>query len=140
MNSSICLSISEHHQEEWDPMWNATTIITGLISLMNTETAHYHNWVNMPYQSIKKIADESAAKVRATKIYKDYFKEFQAVIGISKTKNEEEKQSELIEGSDDNVNTSASSNEQIGAVMAKEELIDEREVSCCLCYNLLTQA
>ena len=23
---SICLSISEHHPESWDPMWNATTI------------------------------------------------------------------------------------------------------------------
>ena len=31
-NKSICLSISAHHKEQWDPVWSVRTIISGFIS------------------------------------------------------------------------------------------------------------
>ena len=38
---SICLSMSEYHPETWNPLWSASSIISGLLSFMveNTETA-----------------------------------------------------------------------------------------------------
>ena len=32
--ASICLSISEHHPESWDPIWTVRAIIVGFISFM----------------------------------------------------------------------------------------------------------
>jgi len=38
-NTSICLSISEYHPESWNPAWKIESIITALISFMNSEDA-----------------------------------------------------------------------------------------------------
>jgi len=33
----ICFSMSDFHPEQWNPMWNIGTILTGLVSFMNSE-------------------------------------------------------------------------------------------------------
>jgi ubiquitin-conjugating enzyme E2 J2 len=33
----ICLSMSDYHPETWNPVWNTETIITALISFMNSD-------------------------------------------------------------------------------------------------------
>ena len=64
-NVSICLSISEHHQEQWDPMWNATTIITGTISMMQPGMSGFHNWEpDRSVEEIVKIAQKSKQAVK----------------------------------------------------------------------------
>ena len=37
VNEPICLSISEHHPESWDPTWTIRSIIIGLISFFLTD-------------------------------------------------------------------------------------------------------
>lgn len=36
-DQKICFSMSDFHKEEWNPMWNIGTILTGLVSFMNGE-------------------------------------------------------------------------------------------------------
>ena len=36
-NRRICLSMSDYHPETWNPVWNCKTILTALISFMNSE-------------------------------------------------------------------------------------------------------
>jgi len=36
VNDRICLSISDYHPESWNPAWNISSIIIGLISFMTT--------------------------------------------------------------------------------------------------------
>jgi len=59
-NFSICLSISEYHPESWNPVWKTETILTALISFMNSEetaagciTATTNQRVHMAKDSIK---------------------------------------------------------------------------------------
>jgi len=33
----ICLSISDFHPETWNPIWKAETILTALVSFMNSD-------------------------------------------------------------------------------------------------------
>lgn len=33
-NKRLCLSISDFHPEQWNPSWTASTILTGLLSIM----------------------------------------------------------------------------------------------------------
>lgn len=34
VNARLCLSISDYHPETWNPAWNVSTILTGLLSFM----------------------------------------------------------------------------------------------------------
>lgn len=36
-NSRICFSMSDFHPESWSPLWSVGTILTGLLSFMNSE-------------------------------------------------------------------------------------------------------
>ena len=36
-NTRICLSISDFHPETWNPVWKTETILTALVSFMNSE-------------------------------------------------------------------------------------------------------
>jgi len=70
---SICLSITHHHQESWDPIWSATAIITGLLSMMNQEEVYYFNFINNSYLQRRRIADASKNKVIAHPKYRQLF-------------------------------------------------------------------
>jgi ubiquitin-conjugating enzyme E2 J2 len=37
LKKRICLSISDYHPESWNPIWKAETILTALVSFMNSE-------------------------------------------------------------------------------------------------------
>lgn len=36
-DTRLCLSISDYHPKEWNPVWNVSTILTGLLSFMVSE-------------------------------------------------------------------------------------------------------
>ncbi|CEG01989.1 Ubiquitin-conjugating enzyme, E2 [Ostreococcus tauri] len=36
-NQSVCMSMTEWHQESWNPAWSASCIVTGFISFMTTD-------------------------------------------------------------------------------------------------------
>lgn len=59
-NMRICLSMSDYHPESWNPSWNASSILTGLISFMvgNEKTL---GTVDPPSADsvLKKFAEES---------------------------------------------------------------------------------
>ncbi|XP_072757858.1 ubiquitin-conjugating enzyme E2 J2-like [Anoplolepis gracilipes] len=38
VNARLCLSISDYHPEAWNPAWNVSTILTGLLSFMIEKT------------------------------------------------------------------------------------------------------
>lgn len=37
----ICLSISDYHPETWNPIWKIETIMTALVSFMNSDEKTY---------------------------------------------------------------------------------------------------
>ena len=37
ISKRLCLSISDYHPEQWNPLWTVDTIIIGLVSFMTTE-------------------------------------------------------------------------------------------------------
>ena len=37
VGQSVCMSMTEWHQESWNPAWSASCIVTGFISFMNTD-------------------------------------------------------------------------------------------------------
>lgn len=37
-NKRLCLSISDYHPDTWNPAWSASTILTGLLSIMLENT------------------------------------------------------------------------------------------------------
>ncbi|RHY30849.1 hypothetical protein DYB32_003977, partial [Aphanomyces invadans] len=39
MNTRLCLSISDFHPETWNPLWSVGSILIGLFSFMNEDTA-----------------------------------------------------------------------------------------------------
>ena len=41
VDTRLCLSISDFHPKEWNPMWNVSTILTGLVSFMVEKTQTY---------------------------------------------------------------------------------------------------
>jgi ubiquitin-conjugating enzyme E2 J2 len=36
-NKRVCLSISDFHPETWSPLWTVGTILTGIVSFMNSD-------------------------------------------------------------------------------------------------------
>lgn len=37
LNQRICMSMSDFHPETWSPLWSVGSILTGIVSFMNTE-------------------------------------------------------------------------------------------------------
>lgn len=62
-------------------MWNVSTIVTGLVSLMNLENAPFHNWINNPKRSdVQNIAKTSRVRILANKVYQEYFSEHKELL------------------------------------------------------------
>jgi ubiquitin-conjugating enzyme E2 J1 len=91
-NMFICLSITSHHQDEWNPLWNVRTIVTGLISLMDLERTAFHGWINIPTAiNVKEIAAKSKAKMITSTVFSTYFSQFEGLLKIDRVKLAEKK-------------------------------------------------
>ena len=107
-NMGICLAISSHHPESWNPSYGVRNIILGLITfwLCNEWT---YGCPNTPSNEERvKIAQESREKVLDMQLFKDLFVPFKDFIGLGELpkpapellniKEEEEKQpTEVVE-------------------------------------------
>ena len=69
---SVCLSISQHHPESWNPQWSVSSILVGLISVLNSNEVLFGQTV---YSDARKreIASNSVAKVTKNPIFLKYF-------------------------------------------------------------------
>lgn len=57
-NKRLCLSISDYHQESWNPAWSCSTILTGLLSIMLENTPLLGSCESTTYEK-KKLAMNS---------------------------------------------------------------------------------
>ncbi|KEG13145.1 ubiquitin-conjugating enzyme E2 [Trypanosoma grayi] len=74
-DTSICLSMSSYHPEEWSPLWGVGTILTGLLSFM-IEDEPTTGGVVCSLEKRKRYARESCRyNVEQMSIYKDVFPE-----------------------------------------------------------------
>ncbi|MFH4976499.1 hypothetical protein AB6A40_003208 [Gnathostoma spinigerum] len=59
LNQKICLSISGHHPESWQPSWSIRTALLALIGFMPTHSAGALGSLEYPSSERKKLAIES---------------------------------------------------------------------------------
>ena len=62
INYPICLSISSHHPESWDPTWSVRSIILGLISFF-VDSKNTLGAITSTSEEKKKIAKASRQKL-----------------------------------------------------------------------------
>jgi len=85
VNADICMTNSSHHNHEWNPQWSATSIIVGIISMMNLDHAAYHNWIHRPTtKNVKSLALASKSNISKHAIYLEYFKDYDRITGVDK--------------------------------------------------------
>ncbi|PSN65789.1 UBC-like protein [Corynespora cassiicola Philippines] len=60
VNREICLSISGHHEETWQPAWGVRTALVGIRSFMVEGVRGQVGGIEMPDAVRKRLADESA--------------------------------------------------------------------------------
>ena len=58
VNKKLCFSMSDYHQETWNPSWNIRTIIIGFYSFMLEESETLGS-INDSYENRVKFANES---------------------------------------------------------------------------------
>lgn len=68
----ICLSISDYHPEQWNPVWPVRSIIIGLTSFMVTDTSTVGSMQTSHDQKMK-ISKESGAKLLKNKKFIELF-------------------------------------------------------------------
>lgn len=90
-SEGICLSISHHHPESWNPAWKVNQIVIGLISfwITNEDTygAYYdHEFKNQkdftPSENRQIMAMESREHVLSNKKFIEIFGEYSEALGI----------------------------------------------------------
>ncbi|KAF2278696.1 UBC-like protein [Westerdykella ornata] len=59
VNREICLSISDHHEETWQPAWGIRTALVALRSFMDTDAKGQLGGIECTQQARKKMAVES---------------------------------------------------------------------------------
>ena len=59
VNREICLSISGHHEETWQPAWGIRTALWALRAFMEGDAKGQVGGLEMPEQARKQIAEES---------------------------------------------------------------------------------
>lgn len=75
-NFPLCLSMSNYHQETWNPGWSVATILIGLLSFM-TGTEITTGSIEPPSsdEEKKRLAAESAAFNAAHPVFRKLFKD-----------------------------------------------------------------
>lgn len=92
--SGICLSISDFHQESWNPAWKVTQIVMGLVSFWISNDYTYgsieaHDYSGLPFLSKSKSLNQMFAMQSRQHVlnhgkFKQIFEPFAAAIGIDK--------------------------------------------------------
>ena len=59
-NQSICMSMTEWHQESWNPAWSSQAIVTGFISFMSA-SEHTSGGVRTTDEEKRRLAEKSLA-------------------------------------------------------------------------------
>lgn len=85
----ICLSISDYHPESWNPMWKTETIMTGLISFMNSDE-YSAGCVQTDKATKLKNAKESLTKNMKLPEFAEIFKPLFDKMGIGENGNKKE--------------------------------------------------
>jgi len=83
--TSICLTISEHHPESWNPALTARSIITALLSF-TCDTENASGVIQTTNKKKEQVAKASKAKVMEHKIFKDLFVAMGPSIGLGDAK------------------------------------------------------
>lgn len=74
-NTRLCLSMSDYHEESWNPSWSVATILTGLLSFM-TGTERTTGSIETTKATKLKLAAESRAyNAKMNPIFKEVFPE-----------------------------------------------------------------
>mmetsp|Transcript_17148 Transcript_17148/g.26502 ORF Transcript_17148/g.26502 Transcript_17148/m.26502 type:complete len:119 (-) Transcript_17148:305-661(-) len=82
VNRRICLSISDYHPEQWNPVWPVRSIIIGLISFFTSKSSTVGS-IDASFERRKRIANESAGKILNHKKFKEIFEPLRYNIGLS---------------------------------------------------------
>ena len=91
-SEGICLSISHHHPESWNPVWKVNQIVIGLISFWLTnestwgDTNYDHVWPDNGLSREEQIFQYSLESADHVKNHEKYFmfKDYAEAIGIDK--------------------------------------------------------
>jgi len=59
INSSICLTNSKYHKDQWTPAWNLENMTVGFISIFNDDTEHGISHIKDTSQNRKMFASQS---------------------------------------------------------------------------------
>lgn len=73
-NKRLCLSMSDFHEESWNPSWSVATILTGLLSFMTGEEPTTGSIVTSETTK-RRLAKESRATNRANGVFRRVFPE-----------------------------------------------------------------
>ncbi|ORC93519.1 ubiquitin-conjugating enzyme E2 [Trypanosoma theileri] len=121
-DTSICLTMSSYHPENWTPLWGVRTILTGLLSFM-TDEEETTGSVNCTVAQRKLYAAESRRfNVEQMVIYKETFpEEYEKDLDILRGKPEGKDGIEAGDknGNIENTNNNNSTNAEIGRNMAQ---------------------
>ena len=96
-DTRLCFSMSDYHQETWNPNWNIRTIMIGFYSFM-LEESQTEGSIETTYEERIKYAEKSCEFNKKIKIYEEIFEniEFQINTKIINKKKVEENESEKI--------------------------------------------
>ena len=72
--TKICMSISNHHPESWNPAWNMRTIVIGLISFMLSDD-HTMGSIHTSDDQKRTYAKGSLANCLERPVFNELFKE-----------------------------------------------------------------
>eukprot|EP00121_Abeoforma_whisleri_P004833 Awhi_evm1s4373 len=73
-NQRLCLSLSDFHEDTWDPIWSVSSILTGLLSFM-LETTPTSGSIVSSAETKKRYAWESCEFNVNNAIFKEVFPE-----------------------------------------------------------------
>ena len=59
MGTKLCLSISQHHPEHWQPSWSVRTALVALIAFMPTRPEGAIGGLSYPPEECKSLAIKS---------------------------------------------------------------------------------
>ncbi|KAG0682408.1 Ubiquitin-conjugating enzyme E2 6 [Pichia californica] len=90
INQRLCLSMSDFHEESWNPSWSVATIITGLLSFMTGDERTTGSIVTSNSTKIQLAAKSKEYNTYSNPAFKEVFPELwqQNLIDIENKKNE----------------------------------------------------
>jgi ubiquitin-conjugating enzyme E2 J1 len=98
VNREICLSISGHHEETWQPAWGIRTAMVAIRSFMDTDAKGQLGGIECSPQVRKRMAGESGASTCPTcgKSNADIMKEREEAAALIEAKEGKKKEEEAV--------------------------------------------